>query len=62
MDVNWGALSEDERRRALLNDELVQVMPRVAEATLAFGSARVHCTRTWFAFGPRAECVPANRR
>ena len=25
VDVNWGALSEDERRRALLNDELVQV-------------------------------------
>lgn len=25
VDLNWGALSEDERRRALLNDELVQV-------------------------------------
>jgi hypothetical protein len=31
VDVNWGALSEDERRRALLNDELVQVAgPTVA--------------------------------
>ena len=27
VDLNWGALSEDERRRALLNDELVQVAP-----------------------------------
>lgn len=25
-------MTEDERRRALLNDELVQVMPRVTEA------------------------------
>ena len=32
VDVNWGAMTEDEKRRALLNDELVQVMPRVTEA------------------------------
>lgn len=32
LDVNWGAMTEDEKRRALLNDELVQVMPRVTEA------------------------------
>mmetsp|Transcript_88562 Transcript_88562/g.235695 ORF Transcript_88562/g.235695 Transcript_88562/m.235695 type:complete len:807 (+) Transcript_88562:469-2889(+) len=32
VDVNWSTLSEEERRRALLNDELIQVMPRVAEA------------------------------
>jgi hypothetical protein len=25
VDVNWGAMTEDEKRRALLNDELVQV-------------------------------------
>jgi hypothetical protein len=28
VDLNWGALSEDERRRALLNDELIQVTAR----------------------------------
>ena len=28
VDVNWGAMSEDEKRRALLNDELVQVLGR----------------------------------
>ena len=32
VDVNWGAMTEDEKKRALLNDELVQVMPRVQEA------------------------------
>jgi len=32
MDVNWASMSEEEKRRALLNDELVQVMPRVTEA------------------------------
>lgn len=32
VDVNWSAMTEEEKRRALLNDELVQVMPRVTEA------------------------------
>jgi len=32
VDVNWAAMTEEEKRRALLNDELVQVMPRVQEA------------------------------
>ena len=32
VDVNWGSMTEEEKRRALLNDELVQVMPRVIEA------------------------------
>ena len=32
LDVNWSAMTEEEKRRALLNDELVQVMPRVTEA------------------------------
>ena len=32
VNLNWGSMSEDERRRAVLNDELVQVMPRVTEA------------------------------
>jgi hypothetical protein len=28
VDVNWGAMTEEEKRRALLNDELVQVVER----------------------------------
>ena len=26
MDVNWASMTEEEKRRALLNDELVQVL------------------------------------
>ena len=40
MDVNWGALSEDEKRRALLNDELVQV-----------GAASFCWSRKWRGWG-----------
>eukprot|EP00288_Rhodomonas_lens_P002224 CAMPEP_0177731524 /NCGR_PEP_ID=MMETSP0484_2-20121128/22603_1 /TAXON_ID=354590 /ORGANISM="Rhodomonas lens, Strain RHODO" /LENGTH=972 /DNA_ID=CAMNT_0019244655 /DNA_START=136 /DNA_END=3050 /DNA_ORIENTATION=- len=32
VDANWANMTEEEKRRALLNDELVQVMPRVTEA------------------------------
>ncbi len=62
VDADWGAMSEDERRRALLNDELVQVgRPRRPARCLR---ARA---RALFAFGEfklkvQARIAEADRR